>query len=77
VFPVRYEHRLRRASKAIPVTHRRNLSGCEILRILHFLYNRLTDGGEVVSLARCPSRLLTNSVELSTAREATTCAATR
>jgi hypothetical protein len=39
-------------SKAIPVTYRGGLYGCEILRIPLCLDNRLTDGGEVVSLTR-------------------------
>jgi hypothetical protein len=41
-------------SKAIPVTGRGGLYGCEMLRILHFLDNRLTDGGEDVSLTHRP-----------------------
>jgi hypothetical protein len=36
-------------SKAIPVTGRGGLYGCEMLRILHCLDNRLRDGGKVVS----------------------------
>jgi hypothetical protein len=35
--------------KAIPVTGRGGLYGCEMLRIPHCLDNRLTDGGKVVS----------------------------
>jgi hypothetical protein len=38
--------------KAIPVTDRGDPYGCETLRFLHFLDNRFTDGGEVVSLTR-------------------------
>jgi hypothetical protein len=41
-----------RQSKAIPVTGHGGLWSCEILRILHYLGNRLIDGGEVVSLNR-------------------------
>jgi hypothetical protein len=37
--------------KAIPVTGR---EGCETSRLPLFLDNRLTDGGEVVSLTRRP-----------------------
>jgi hypothetical protein len=36
--------------KAVPVTGRGGLYGCETSRLPHFLENRLTDGGEVVSL---------------------------
>jgi hypothetical protein len=38
----------------IPVTGREGPYGCETLRLPHFLNNRLTDGGEVVSLMRRP-----------------------
>jgi hypothetical protein len=41
-------------SKAIPVTDRGSPQGCETSRLPHFLDNRLTDGGEVVSLTRRP-----------------------
>jgi hypothetical protein len=37
-------------SKAIALTGCGGLYGCEMLRILHYLDNRLTDGGEVVGL---------------------------
>jgi hypothetical protein len=40
--------------KAIPVTGRGGPYGCETSRIPHFLDNRLTDGGKVVSLRRRP-----------------------
>jgi hypothetical protein len=36
--------------KAIPVTGCEGPSGCETSRLPHFLDNRLTEGGEVVSL---------------------------
>jgi hypothetical protein len=41
-------------SKAIPVTGRGGLQGCEMLRISHCLDNRLTDFGEVVSATHPP-----------------------
>jgi hypothetical protein len=40
--------------KAIPVTGRGDPLVCETSRLLHFLDNRLTDGGEVVSLTCRP-----------------------
>jgi hypothetical protein len=40
--------------KAILVTGRRGPQGCETSRLTHFLDNRLTDGGEVVSPTRRP-----------------------
>jgi hypothetical protein len=43
-----------RLSKAIPVTDRGGLYGCERSRLPHFLDNRLTDGGEDVSFTRRP-----------------------
>jgi hypothetical protein len=41
-------------SKAIPVTSRGGLYGCEMLRLPDFLNSRLTDGSEVVSLMHHP-----------------------
>jgi hypothetical protein len=38
--------------KAIPVTGREDPYGCETSRLPHFLDNRLTGGGEVVSPTR-------------------------
>jgi hypothetical protein len=43
-----------RISKAIAVTDRGGLQGCEVSRITHCLDNRLTDGGKVVSLTHRP-----------------------
>jgi hypothetical protein len=40
--------------KAIPVTGLGCPQGCETSRLPHFLDNRLTDGGEVVSLKHRP-----------------------
>jgi hypothetical protein len=40
--------------KAISVTGRGGPQGCETSGLPHFLDNRLTDGGEVVSLTRRP-----------------------
>jgi hypothetical protein len=40
--------------KAIPVTGRGGPYGCETSRLQHFLDNRLTDGGEAVSLTSRP-----------------------
>jgi hypothetical protein len=39
-------------SKAIPITGREGLQAYAMLRIPHFLDNRLRDGGEVISLTR-------------------------
>jgi hypothetical protein len=38
--------------KIMPVTGRGGPHGCETSKLPHFLDNRLTDGGEVVSLTR-------------------------
>jgi hypothetical protein len=40
--------------KAIPVSGRGGPQSCETSRLPHFLDNRLTDGGEVVSLMHRP-----------------------
>jgi hypothetical protein len=40
--------------KAIPVTGHEGLKGCETSRLPHFLYNRLTDGREIVIPTRRP-----------------------
>jgi hypothetical protein len=45
---------MKKKSKANPVIGRGGPSGCETLRIPHFLDNRLTDGSEVVSLTQRP-----------------------
>jgi hypothetical protein len=43
-----------RIYKAVPVTGREGPYCCETSRFQHFLDNRLTDGGKVVSLTRRP-----------------------
>jgi hypothetical protein len=43
--------------KPIPVRGHRDLQDCETSRLPHFLDNRPTDGGEVVSLTRQPAAL--------------------
>jgi hypothetical protein len=45
-------------SKAISVTVRGDLCGCEMLRIRHCLDNRLTDGGKVVSRSLLPTNII-------------------
>jgi hypothetical protein len=40
----------KKKGKALPLTGREGPQGCETSRLPHFLDNRLTDGGEVVSL---------------------------
>jgi hypothetical protein len=42
----------KKKKEAIPVTGCGGPEGCETSRLLHFLDNRLTDGGVVVSLTR-------------------------
>jgi hypothetical protein len=44
-----------RQGKAIPKTGRRGPYGCETARLPHFVDNRLTYGGEFVSLTRQPA----------------------
>jgi hypothetical protein len=39
-------------NKSIPVTERGGPQVCETSKLPHYLYNRLTDGGEVVTLMR-------------------------
>jgi hypothetical protein len=41
-------------NEGIPVTGRGGPLDCDMSRIAHFLYNRLTDDGEVVSLMSRP-----------------------
>jgi hypothetical protein len=63
-FPIRHEYNIfnywmilvevYKKGKAIPVTDRGGPQGCETSRFSHFLDNRLTDGGKVVSLQRRP-----------------------
>jgi hypothetical protein len=43
-----------KVTKTIPVTDRRDLQSCEMLEIPHCIHNRLTDGGDVISLTRRP-----------------------
>jgi hypothetical protein len=45
----------KKQSRTIPATGRGGPNGCETSRLPYFLDNRLTNGGEVVSLMRlCP-----------------------
>jgi hypothetical protein len=46
--------RVKGKGKAIPVTGHGGPKGCETSRFPHYLDNRLTDGGKVVSLTRRP-----------------------
>jgi hypothetical protein len=48
-------HKITKEGKAIPVAGRGGPYGCESSRIPHFLDNRLTGDGEVVSLNRRPN----------------------
>jgi hypothetical protein len=50
MFPLSYERHLHIKKKSSPITGRRYLQGCEMLRIPHYLANRFIDGGEVISL---------------------------
>jgi hypothetical protein len=43
--------------KSIPLKDHGGSYGCETSKLPHFLNSRLTDGGEVVSLTRCPAAL--------------------
>jgi hypothetical protein len=47
------------AGKVIPVTDRGGPYVCKTSRLPHFLDNRLTDGGDVLSLTRRPASLYT------------------
>jgi hypothetical protein len=54
--PDDYSAKVKKRGMAIPVTGHGGPEGCEMSRLLHFLDNRLTDGGEVVILTcRLPS----------------------
>jgi hypothetical protein len=45
---------INKKGKDIPITGHEGPYGCETSRLPHFLYNRLTDGGKVVTLTRRP-----------------------
>jgi hypothetical protein len=47
-------HGLVKKGKVVPVAGREGPQSCEMSRLPYFLDNRLTDGGEVVSLTRTP-----------------------
>jgi hypothetical protein len=49
--------RFKKKVKLSLLTYREGPQGCEKSKILHFLDNRLTDGGETVSLTRRPAAL--------------------
>jgi hypothetical protein len=51
--------------KSIPVTGRGDLYCYGILRIPHYLYSRLTDGGEVLNLTRRPRFISQNIISVS------------
>jgi hypothetical protein len=55
--PVRLARTVIKKGKAIPVTGHEVPQGCELSWLPHFLNNRLTDGGEVVSLTPRPAFL--------------------
>jgi hypothetical protein len=55
VFIVKQLDKKIKKGKAVHVTGQGDPWGCETSRLPHFLDNRLTDGGEVVSLTRRPS----------------------
>jgi hypothetical protein len=44
----------RKRGKAIPLTGRSGQQGCDTSRLPHLLENRVTDGGEVISIMRQP-----------------------
>jgi hypothetical protein len=49
-----YVLKVKKEDKAIPVTGRGGLYGCEMLRIPHCIDSRLRDGVEIVSLTFQP-----------------------
>jgi hypothetical protein len=49
-----YTLKQNKLNKSIHITSRRGPLGCETSKFPHFLKNRLTDGGEIVSLTRRP-----------------------
>jgi hypothetical protein len=56
--------KVKKKNKAIPVTGRGGLWGCEILRIPHCLENRLTEDDNVVNLCTGPALLPRNIISL-------------
>jgi hypothetical protein len=55
VLPVTYANHLHiKKNKTIPVTDRKGLQDCAMLRIPHCLDTRLTDGGDVSPTRRPP-----------------------
>jgi hypothetical protein len=56
IFSLSSDHRFSKLQKgkAIPVAGLGGPQGCEKSRIPHFQDNRLTDGGDIVSLTRRP-----------------------
>jgi hypothetical protein len=58
VFPVGTAMTYTRRRKAIAVTGRRDIKGCDMFRIPHRLDNLLRDGGEIMSLTRRPCSTL-------------------
>jgi hypothetical protein len=53
-------HGIRKSSKAIPVTRRGGLHGCEMLRISRFSGQSLTDGGKEIPDSCTMSRWVVN-----------------
>jgi hypothetical protein len=49
-----WKEQVKNEGKAIPVTGSEGLWSCEMLKLPHFLDNRLTDGGKVVNVTRRP-----------------------